>query len=95
MENQEQQIQIALDQQIFALTNANYIFDEEQIVLFLHSGNSARRYMLTPKHAKRFSLLLDKCIAEYEKKFGVLKTDLPQQNKDENTNTGRGMGFTR
>lgn len=38
------------------------------------------RFALTPKHAKRFKLLLDKTLEEYEKRNGELKTELPKED---------------
>jgi hypothetical protein len=76
--NQNQnQMPINFEPFITALTGANILFDEEQFIFMLQSGNFMRRYALSPKHAKRFMLLLGKQIAEYEKANGALKTDLP------------------
>jgi len=78
MENQQMQIQ--MDPNMYYLTMANITTDEEQTTFMMVFGNQARRYVLSPKHAKRFMLLLDKQIADYEAKFGAIDTELPPVN---------------
>ena len=73
-----QQIQINLEPNVHTITNINLNPSEEEFILLLMSGNNARQYSLNPKHAKRFSMLLQKSIEEYEQKFGELKTELPK-----------------
>jgi hypothetical protein len=79
----EQQIQIALEPAVIALTGAQLTFDEEQFYLMTMSGNAGRRYALSPKHAKRLMFLLNKIVGEYETKFGKLKTELMKENRTE------------
>ncbi|MBT7755326.1 MAG: DUF3467 domain-containing protein [Candidatus Magasanikbacteria bacterium] len=67
-----------IDQILYYLTGANVEFDEEQFVFNTMSNTIARRYVLSPKHAKRFFLLLQKKIEDYEKIHGELKTSLPE-----------------
>jgi hypothetical protein len=90
MEN-DQQIPINLEPPIFALTNAQIPFDQELFYLIAMSGNTARRYSLTPGHAKRLMLLLQKQVADYEKRFGELRAELPQQ--PDRTQAKDEMGF--
>jgi|SRR3989338_3022456 len=92
MNKEKQQMTIALEPVEFALNGVNIQFDEESFKFFMISGNQARRYFVSPKHAKRVSLLLDKIIGEYEKKFGKkIETALPETNTQ--LNQGQGMGF--
>ena len=75
--SEPQQIQISLEPNIFTISNINLNATEEEFTLLLMSGSNARQYSLSPKHAKRFSMLLQKSIADYEKQHGELKTELP------------------
>ncbi len=75
--SEQEQIKIALEP---TAIYANGIFitpQEEEFRIQIVSGHIAREYVLSPKHAKRVSLLLQKQIADYESKFGQLKTELP------------------
>ena len=54
----------------------------------MQSGNQARRYLATPKHAKRILLLLQKQIEMYEKQFEVLDTVLPEAKPEDKTPMG-------
>jgi len=78
MDNQPQQIQVNLDPNSYLVTMVNMAFDEENFHFLITSGNQGRQFVATPKHAKRIYLLLKKQIEEYEKKFGELKTQLPE-----------------
>ncbi len=82
---EQQQIQINLEPNVHTITNINLNPTEEEFILMLMSGNNARQYSMNPKHAKRFSMLLQNAIAEYEKKFGELKTELPTVNNQTET----------
>lgn len=73
----EQKIQ--LESPTHALQNVVTQFDEESVRLIMMSGGPARMYVMSPKHAKRIMLVLQKNINEYEKKFGKLDTKLPEQ----------------
>ncbi len=86
-----QPIQISLEPNVSTITNINLNPGEEEFILLLMSGNNARQYSLSPKHAKRFSMLLQKSIEEYEQKFGELKTELPQVN---NQTEAKKIGFS-
>jgi hypothetical protein len=66
---------------IFSLTNAELVATEEEFFLHLHSGNSIRRYHLTPKHMKRIALLIDKEVAKFEETNGELKTTISTPRK--------------
>lgn len=74
----EQQIQINLDPNSYLITMVNMMFDEETFHFLITSGNQGRRFIATPKHAKRIHLLLKQQIENYEKQFGEIKTELPQ-----------------
>lgn len=92
MENKEpQQIQINVDPNLYVISNAHIVFDEESFHFLIASGNQGRQFVATPKHAKRIHLLLEKQIQEYEKKFGALKTELPKMPT--NTNEESKIGF--
>jgi len=80
---EEKQIKINLDPVLYALTNVDVRFWEESFNFLLISGNQARQYYTSPKHAKRIYLLLEKAIGEYEKKFGLIKTQLPEKKESE------------
>lgn len=83
----QQQIQVNLDPNIYFITMVNMLFNEEGFNFLITSGNQGRQFTATPKHAKRISMLLEKQIAEYEKKFGEIKTQLPEmpkQSQEEN-----------
>ena len=79
MEKEPQPIQINLDQNIYAITNVSILFSEEDFHFAITSGNQARQFVATPKHAKRILLLLKQQIENYEKQFGEIKTQLPKQ----------------
>ena len=80
---EQQQIQINLEPNVHTITNINLNPGEEEFILLIMSGNNARQYSMNPKHAKRFSMLLQNAINEYEKKFGELKTELPTVNNNQ------------
>jgi len=90
MEKEPQQIQLNLDPNSYLISMVNMGFDEENFHFLIASGNQGRQFIATPKHAKRIYLLLKKQIEEYEKKFGELKTQLPEspQKTQEETNLG-------
>ena len=79
MANEEKQIQINLDPVLYALSNVNMGFNEEVFDLVMISGNQARQFRVSPKHAKRIYLLFGKYLTEYEKKFGFLETQLSEK----------------
>ncbi|MFA6603310.1 MAG: DUF3467 domain-containing protein [Patescibacteria group bacterium] len=83
--------QIPIDGHAHALMNTIVNYDEEQFQLLMMSGGPARLYMLSPKHAKRLMLLLQKQLADYEAKFGELKTALAQVAKG--TTSEEEVGF--
>jgi hypothetical protein len=78
-ENKEKIFQINLDPVLYAVSNVNIVFTEEEFVFNVFSGNQVRRFVFSPKHAKRLLLLLEKQIGEYEKQFGKLETTLPEK----------------
>lgn len=78
------------------LTNLNLGFKKEYFLLSAFSGNKVFRFGLTPKHAKRAMLLLQKQIKKYEKKFGELETSLPEKGKTSGSrDQNRSLGFMR
>ena len=88
MSNQQQQI--PLEAPAHALQNMMVQYDQEGFRLVLMSGGPARMYVLSPKHAKRIMLLLEKQINEYESKFGELETTLPEA---QGSTESEGLGF--
>lgn len=90
MEKEQQQIQMSLDPNVYTITNVNIISDEEMFYFSIASGNQMRQFAVTPKHSKRIYLLLKQQVENYEKKFGEIKTQLPQkpQNTKEETKVG-------
>ncbi|PIV42582.1 MAG: hypothetical protein COS26_01870 [Candidatus Nealsonbacteria bacterium CG02_land_8_20_14_3_00_40_11] len=81
---EQKTIQVNLDPNLYAATNITIGFDEEQFIFTIFSGNQARRFSVSSKHAKRILLLLEKQIADYEKKFSMIETKLPEK-----TGTGK------
>ncbi len=81
MENEKKQIKINLDPVLYALSNVSINFNEELFDLLMISGNQGRRFRLSPKHAKRVYLLLEKAIGEYEKKYGKIEAQLLQKKE--------------
>lgn len=55
-------------------TNQSWHTGQKELVVQLSD-----RIVLNPYAAKRMSLLLSSVVAEYEKKFGVLDLNLPQE----------------
>ncbi|OGZ66801.1 MAG: hypothetical protein A3C58_00905 [Candidatus Staskawiczbacteria bacterium RIFCSPHIGHO2_02_FULL_34_10] len=90
MEKEQQQIQLNIDPNSYAITMVNMLFDEEFFHFMIASGNQGRQFVATPKHAKRIYLLLKQQIENYEKKFGEMKTQLPErpQNTQEESKVG-------
>ena len=88
---QQHQIQVNLDPNVYTITMVNMIYDEEAFQFLITSGNQGRQFMATPKHAKRIYLLLKKQVEEYEKRFGEIKTQLPQIPKM--SQEGNKIGF--
>ena len=91
MEKEPQQIQLNLDTNSYLISFMNMGFDEENFHFMIASGNQGRQFVANPKHAKRIYLLLKQQIEAYEKKFGELKTNLPQAPK--NTKEENKLGF--
>ncbi len=91
MANEQQQIQINLDPNSYLITMVNMNFNEENFNFLITSGNQGRQFTATPKHAKRIYLLLKQQVENYEKKFGEIKTSLPQVPK--NTSEEPKVGF--
>lgn len=92
MAEEQKEIKINLDPNLYAVVNVNIAFDEEQFVFTIFSGNQARQFSVSPKHAKRLFLLLEKQINEYEKKFGILETKLPEKTE---TGKEKPIGFKK
>lgn len=84
-------MQLSLDPNSYAITNVTMGSDEELFHLMIISGNQGRQFTATPKHTKRIYLLLKQQIEEYEKKFGEIKTQLPERPK--NTTEEPKVGF--
>jgi hypothetical protein len=81
MAEEEKQIKVNLDPTLYALSNVNIGFNEEVFDFLFISGNQARQFRASPKHAKRIYLLLGKYLEEYEKKFGVVEAQLPEKRE--------------
>lgn len=90
MAEETKQIKINLDPVLYALSNVNIGVSEEVFDFLMVSGNQARQFRASPKHAKRIYLLLGKYLAEYEKKFGSLETQLLEKKE---TAMGEKIGF--
>ncbi len=92
MENEKKQIKINLDPVLYSLSNLSINFNEELFDFLMISGNQGRRFRLSPKHAKRVHLLLEKAMKEYETRFGKIEAQLSQ--KKESSNQER-IGFIK
>ncbi|MCF7844059.1 DUF3467 domain-containing protein [Candidatus Gracilibacteria bacterium] len=55
--------------------NVNIGATQEFFIISMLSGQNAMTYALTPAHAKRLSQSLAYNIAEFEKRFGEIKTE--------------------
>ena len=81
MEKEPQQVQINVDPNIYFMSMVNMMVNEEGFNFLITSGNQGKQFVATPKHAKRIYLLLKQQIENYEKKFGEIKTKLPEMPK--------------
>lgn len=79
MVDETKQIKVSLDPILYALSNVNIGFNEEVFDFLMISGNQARQFRASPKHAKRIFLLLEKQIGEYEKRFKKIEAELPEK----------------
>lgn len=89
---QPQGAPIMIDPNQYALSNISILFDDEQFLFQVASGNQLRNFIASPKHAKRIMLLLQKQVEAYEAKNGELKTELLQK-KSQTSETDKRMGF--
>ena len=81
-DGKEKKIQIdlgnAVAQGVYANLSMTNFNPEEMVLDFLYiqpnlpKGTLRSRVILSPKHAKRLSLLLDRSVSEYETKFGPI-----------------------
>jgi len=54
------------------------VSNEEFILALISDGVIIGKFVFSPAHLKRFSLLLNKIVSEHEKVYGVINTTLPQ-----------------
>ncbi len=79
----------------YALGSITLSFNDENFYFALHAGRHTRTYVVSPKHAKRIMMLLEKDVREFEERFGELKTELPPNARNDISSTeGRQMGFS-
>lgn len=78
MTEEKKPIPMSMNPILNYVNGARILSGEEEFLLALTSGNQIFQFIFSPKHAKRLKLLLDRQLAEYEKKFGVLETKLPE-----------------
>ena len=79
----------------YALASCTISYNDENFFLTMHSGRSSKVYVLTPKHAKRILMLMQRDMDEFEEKYGQLETELPPNNRpDTSSLESRQMGFT-
>ncbi len=74
------------------ITNLQVSFSQEYAVLNVFSGNQVYRFALTPEHAKRIKMLLEKQLESFEEKHGELDTKLPETPEGQEQE-GSGIGF--
>lgn len=84
-------IQFQARPEIPFVTNVQLNMSEEFAVFNIFSGNQVYRLALTPKHAKRVLLLLEKEIGKFEAKYGEIKTSLPEIYGQEKEGTSIGF----
>lgn len=87
----QQQIQLNVDPNAYYISMVNMRFDEEGFHFLIASGNQAKQFAASPKHAKRMFLLLKQQLEQYENKFGEIKTQLPE--RPQNTQQENKVGF--
>ncbi len=75
---EQQPIQMQVDPNGYYITGVNIAVTDEEFMFFIASQNQGRQFIASPKHAKRVSLLLQKFISEFEKKHGIIETELPK-----------------
>jgi hypothetical protein len=92
MAEEQKTIQINLDPNLYTISNVSVGFAEEQFVFTIFSGNQARQFSSSPKHAKRILMLMERNISDYEKKFGKLDTKLPEKME---TKEDGSLGFKK
>ena len=90
MADETKQIKVNLDPTLYALSNVNIGFNEEVFDFLMISGNQARQFRVSPNHAKRIFLLLERQIREYEKKFKKIEAELPEKME---TSSEEKIGF--
>jgi hypothetical protein len=88
----EQQQQIAIDGHAHALMNVMVNFDEENFQMLMMSGGPARLYVVSPQHAKRVKLLLERQLEQYEKKYSK-KIDASLPTAATQATTDEEVGF--
>lgn len=76
-----QEVRVEKDLGLYYLTSVGVAAGEEDFRFAMTSHNVSRYYTASPKHAKRIMLMLKDRLDEYEKKYGVLKTELPKHKK--------------
>jgi hypothetical protein len=84
-------IQFQARPEIPFVTNIQVSVSEEFAIFNIFSGNQVYRFALTPEHAKRVLLLLEKEIGKFEVKHGEIKTSLPEAQ--EQGKEGTSIGF--
>jgi hypothetical protein len=90
---QQHQMPISVDPNIYALTNVSIISNDEDFLFALTSGAQIKQFLANPKHAKRIYLLLKQQVENYEKQFGEIKTQLPTRPQGEERKEETGLGF--
>jgi hypothetical protein len=74
---------VALEDKTLALTDMQIGFDEELFVFLPVAGSRGVQYHLSPKHAKRFSILLAQSVKSYEQMYGTLETKVAIRHSDQ------------
>lgn len=70
------------------------IHNEESFRFIAISGNKGRQFQVTPAHAKRIKMLLEREIEEYEETNGEIEASLPD-NGEEKVTESFGPGFSQ
>lgn len=88
MPNEEEKPKkIAANQPVYIIS-AGAIYNEEEFIIFFHSGEFVYRFVASPKHFKRITLHFQDILGKYEKQFAELKTALKSPEKIEKQELG-------
>lgn len=96
-EQKQQKLQIELKQEVatgnysnmsfVANTKNEFVLDFVSMLPGLQKALVSSRIIMAPEHAKRLLFALNECVKNYEKQFGTIELQQPEQGG--NNNNGR------